>query len=201
MVLEQLPEGTDRHFLGFVESCYIKSLRSIGHRLVNTHEGGWGGSGGPHSAESIAKMKAVWTPAARERARQQRIGVPLSESWSRAIGESRKKAWSNTTREERQAHADRVSAARSGVPGHSQTEETRKKIGVTLTGRVMSAEWRGKNAASQQGKKQSSETKAKRSAALKATWAKRIAAGYTVSEEVRAKIRATKLAIDRAGRD
>ncbi len=195
MVLEELAEGTSRKFCGFVETCYIKSLRGIGHKLTNTHAGGWGGSGGPHTAASIAKMKAIWTPVARERARQQRIGVPLSESWSRAIREARKKAWSKATPEERQAHADRARIARAGVPGHTQTEGTREKIKATLMGRAMSKEWREKNAAAQRGKKQSDATRAKRSAALKLTWAKRIAAGYVVSVETRERIRATKLAV------
>jgi hypothetical protein len=42
LILEELPEGCDREFLGFVESCYIKSLREIGHKLTNGTDGGEG---------------------------------------------------------------------------------------------------------------------------------------------------------------
>src|SRR5580765_1735187 len=189
VILEQLSEGTTRHFLGFVESCYVKSLRAIGHRLTNENDGGWGGSNGPHSPEALAAMRARWTPELRaqngEAARARKTGKtyphkvrstkgrPLSEENRLGIGASRKAAWDNATQEERDRHAAKVSAAMKEIPGHSQTEETRQKISASLTGRVMSEEWRAKNAAAQTGKKQSDETKAKRGLALKAAWARR----------------------------
>lgn len=45
IVLEFLPNGS-RSLLGFVEKCYIKSLREIGHGLLNVTAGGEGGDTG-----------------------------------------------------------------------------------------------------------------------------------------------------------
>lgn len=194
MILEQLRKDTGRAFLGFVESCYIKSLRSIGHRLTNENDGGWGGSNGPHTSGSHAKMKAAWTPEIKARvgasvssrqigtklsketrAKQSasHTGRPFSESHRESLRLSRKAAWDIATAEKRAIHALRVSNAMISKPGHPRSEETRSKISKALTGCVMSEEWRAKNAAAQTGKKQSEETKAKRSASLKAAWAAR----------------------------
>lgn len=189
MILEQLFESTGRKFLGFVESCYVKSLRSIGHQLTNENDGGWGGSNGPHSEEVRAKMRAGWTVDGRARvgaaAKARNTGAKypyvgritkgrqLSEKNRFSIGISRKRAWDNATPEERATHAANISAGKTGQPGHPQTNETREKISATLTGRVMSPEWCAKNAAAQTGKKQSDETRAKRSRALRAAWARR----------------------------
>jgi len=54
LLLEELSENSSRWLLGFVEKCYIKSLREIGHRLTNVAEGGEGGNVGDytHSEES-----------------------------------------------------------------------------------------------------------------------------------------------------
>lgn len=193
MTLEQLPIGTSRSFLGFVESCYIKSLRKIGHRLTNANDGGWGGSNGPHSEESKSRMKIGWTSEVRKRvgiASRKRelgkkasdetrkrqsaahLGKALSEKARIRIGEARKRAWDGASEEARQQHSQKVSLA---VQGHShpQTEETRAKISVKLAGRTMSQEWREKNALAQRGKKASEETRVKMSEAHKAIWAAR----------------------------
>jgi len=58
MILEELPVGADMKFVGFVESCYVKSLRSIGHKLTNENDGGWGGSNGPHTLAYNAELTA-----------------------------------------------------------------------------------------------------------------------------------------------
>lgn len=70
LILEELPEDTTRKFLGFVEKCYIRSLREIGHRLTNVAEGGDGGNTGPPTPETLAKIYASWTP--EKRAKQSR---------------------------------------------------------------------------------------------------------------------------------
>lgn len=58
IVLEQLAVGASANFLGFVERCYIASLRSIGHRLTNVADGGNGGNLGPEAnrKNSLAKI-------------------------------------------------------------------------------------------------------------------------------------------------
>lgn len=200
MILEQLREGTGRKFLGFVESCYIKSLRQIGHRLTNENDGGWGGSNGPHSEETRAKMRAGWTPETRARvgaaAKERNTGTKLSE-WTRAkqskahqglvhseetrldIGAARRTAWDNATLEERAAHAANVSAAKTGT---TATDQTKEILSIAQTaawarrlaeGYTVSDQHRARNSAAQLGRKQSEETKAKRSASLKAAWARR----------------------------
>jgi hypothetical protein len=194
MILEQLREKTGRAFLGFVESCYIKSLREIGHSLTNENDGGWGGSNGPHTPEAVARMKAGWTSEIRARvgkaSRERLLGKPrplasrkkqsltrmgrrLSDENRFAIGASRKAAWDKATLEEKERHSVAVSQAMKSIPGHVQTEETRVRISMALTGRVMSEEWRAKNAAAQRGKKASPETRAKQSTSQKAAWARR----------------------------
>lgn len=42
LVLEELSPGVSKKLLGFVESCYIRSLGEIGHRLTNSTAGGEG---------------------------------------------------------------------------------------------------------------------------------------------------------------
>lgn len=189
LILEQLPNCSGREFLGFVESCYIESLRSIGHRLTNENDGGWGGSNGPHTSKTIAKMKAGWTPEIRARVgaasrdrmlgkklsdetrakqRASHLGRPLSEQNRAGIGAARKAAWDNATSEQRAAHAAKVSATRKG-----------KGVGNKNAVGPWSDERRAIASAAQKGNtntlgfKQSPETRAKRSAALKDAWARR----------------------------
>ena len=59
LILEELREDTSRKFLGFVEKCYIKSLRAIGHDLINIAEGGDGGKMGEMSPEGRARNAAA----------------------------------------------------------------------------------------------------------------------------------------------
>ena len=167
MILEQLSEGTGRKFCGFVESCYIKSLRQIGHKLTNENDGGWGGSNGPHTEETRAKMKAGWTPEVRARVgaaakerntgrkhteeelvrmRNSHTGLVQSVETRAKRGKSRKAAWDNATPEERAAHAENVSRGRIGIVD-------------------------------------SEETKAKKSASAKAAWARRKAAKLPAGED------------------
>ena len=42
LVLEELPEGASRSFVGQIETMYIDSLKRIGHRLTNITSGGDG---------------------------------------------------------------------------------------------------------------------------------------------------------------
>ena len=62
LILEELSEGVSRKLLGFVESCYIRSLREIGHNLTNGTNGGDGGAtftGRKHSVETRVLMSAA----------------------------------------------------------------------------------------------------------------------------------------------
>lgn len=59
--LEELEPHTSRKFLGFVEQCYIASLRKIGHNLTNVHEGGLGGNTGAHTPEVRALISRTHT--------------------------------------------------------------------------------------------------------------------------------------------
>ncbi len=193
-ILETLNETTGRAFLGFVESCYIKSLRAIGHQLTNANDGGWGGSNGPHTPEARLKMKLGWTPevraisGAKSRKRfsgkqrsvesrlkqsETRTGMKFSDEHRANLQAARKAAWDQATPEQRAHHAAKTSAAKMGVAGHVQTEETKNKIRAKLIGRVQSNEWREKNAVAQRGKRASDDTRAKQSAAHKAAWARR----------------------------
>lgn len=189
MILEQLNEGIGRKFLGFVETCYIRSLREIGHRLTNENDGGWGGSNGPHTSETIAKMKAGWTPEVRakvgEASRERLLGKSRSmesrEKQSKTItgrrfsvehraniSAARKALWDNATVQERTSHAESVSNAMKG-----------RGIG----NRNASVPWPDERRAAHSdsfkgnqnnlGNKASDETCAKQSAAARAAWAKR----------------------------
>ncbi len=194
MILEQMPVGTSKTFLGFIEASYIKSLREIGHKLTNIAPGGIGGSNGPHTPKSRAAMRAGWTDdvrkrvgiasrqralgrprseASRKKQSEARLGQPLSEINKQGIRRGRKAAWDAATPEERALHARNTGLAMQRIPGHVQTDQTRQKISKALAGRVMSEEWREKNAAAQRGKKASDETRARQSASAKAAWAKR----------------------------
>lgn len=168
-ILETLAEGTDRHFLGFVESCYIKSLREIGHKLTNENDGGWGGSNGPHKPESMEKMKAGWTPEVRARvgeiSRQRQTGFVHSL-------ESRKK------------HSETV----KGRPKSDETKEAMAtaRRAAWKSGIYDSPEYREKLRLGQLGRIHSDECRKKQSLSEKEAWARKIANGYKVSDEHRA---------------
>lgn len=57
MILEELSETASYNFTGFVERCYIKSLREIGHLLTNVADGGNGGDLGPEVNLRISNTK------------------------------------------------------------------------------------------------------------------------------------------------
>lgn len=66
LILQELPAASPRSFVGFVERCYIDSLRKIGHDLTNVSEGGWGGDTGRlQSPEERKKMSEFQTGRTR----------------------------------------------------------------------------------------------------------------------------------------
>lgn len=129
LLLETLPAGTTTSLLGFVESCYIKSLREIGHRLTNASDGGVGRTG-PLSMNARANMVVAahirWqNPGEREKARQGSLG----------------KIPTGSTREKLRV-ARLVYVALPGV---------RESIGSASRGRVQSVEARLKRSSSMLG--------------------------------------------------
>jgi len=128
LVLEELPEGTTRHFLGFVEQCYIKALRQIGHHLTNVHEGGWGGS---------TTLGKKWTDEEKQRMRVIFKGRPLSEKHKAAL----RHPWSEARRTAHKSHnkgrpwpaarrAARETPWNKGMSGGSLSVEQRQKLSV-----------------------------------------------------------------------
>jgi NUMOD3 motif len=163
LILEQLAEGASTKLLGFVESCYITSLRDMGHRLTNVAAGGEGGTTLSGEARS-AISKKMWDSRpdlhreARERARvlnaQGRIGFKEGVlTWKgRHHSNETKEAIScaniaHWTPEERElasvrtlehdaAHPERrlkIKAARAAQVMLPRSEKTRRKIGESWT--------------------------------------------------------------------
>jgi len=113
-------EGTAREFLGFVEKCYIKSLREIGHDLINVAEGGDGGKLGELTPEGRARKIAAL------------IGNTHTRGTKRSI-ESRKQQ-SESARRYFAEHPE--ASARSGASrlGIKQSDETCAKKSAALIG-------------------------------------------------------------------
>ena len=214
LILEELSEGTTRNFCGFVESCYIKSLREIGHKLTNENDGGWGGSNGPHSPETRVVMRERWTPERRvaqaERSRIQSTGVVRTEASRKKQSASSRGAVRSEETKTSQSIARKAAWERGAYNTeeyHKSLSDGRKGKGVgnkNAEGTVWSSESRAQQSASQKGNqnslgfKRSDETRARQSASAKAAWAKRIAEGYVRSPEHCANISKAKLAASAA---
>lgn len=142
LILEEMSDSTSREFLGFVESCYIKSLREVGYNLTNVSSGGDGGSNGPHPPEIRAKIsaatKAGQTPEAR------------------AKMSAAKKAYFQDP-ENRKKRSEQAKAA--------STAEVRAKIGAAGLGRRHSDETKARMSAAHIGLVRSEEHCANLSAA------------------------------------
>jgi hypothetical protein len=97
--------GISRELLLFVESCYIRSLRAIGHDLTNTTDGGVGGNTEIYltDAEKAAKT-AKW----RQTNVIQNMKIASAKRWSNPdehtkLGEAVKEGHARMSPE---AHAD-----------------------------------------------------------------------------------------------
>ena len=147
-----------------LERGLIKCLRRSGVKLVNHTDGGEGWSGGVHSDEARAKMKAkatgrVMPPEAVEKMRQALVGR------SRSSDSVAKMIATNTgTKRSPEARAKMSAAAK--VRGILQT--TLDAAHAAQIGRKASKETRAKMSASRRGRVDSDETRAKKSAAAKA---------------------------------
>lgn len=189
LILEQLSEA-DRTFLGFVESCYIRSLRQIGHQLTNENDGGWGGSNGPHSEEARQRMRAAWTPELRARngmiARARNTGTKLSDETrakQRAVWTVERRAEVGAALKARNTGSKRSEETKTKISakliGTTKSEVSKDRMRIAHLGKKFSDETKAKMSASRMGNtnalgfKQSDDTKAKRSASLKAAWARR----------------------------
>lgn len=147
--LEILNSFTSRKFAVFVESCYIKSLRSIGHRLTNVTDGGIGGMDGPASPEFKAKVGAItrrlWQdPNYRAKMKIARTGLKRSE-----------KSCSNMSKAQK---------------GRFVSEETKNKIAQTLTGRKATVETRIKQSIGISTSKRSTAARTRASLKQKEVW-------------------------------
>ena len=139
LVLKELPDGARRGFVGFVEKCYIKSLREIGHRLTNVTEGGDGGAGNVHPPEVRALISAaakgrVVTDDVRSRTRATLMGHAVSDETRARQSAAKRRYFENP-----ENRLKRSESARAAT-----TDETRAKISASGMGRVVSPETRAK---------------------------------------------------------
>lgn len=133
-------------------------------------------------AESIAKMKATWTPEKRQRVSEVRSGKPLSDEHKAKLKEARAKRTIREHEERLRKIASgeiiippkqppkkrgpvpgtrkltdeqklKISLAHRGKKGHSISPETREKLRIANTGRVVTDETRKKISDSQKGRK------------------------------------------------
>ena len=167
LVLEELREGASRQLLGFVEKCYIKSLREIGHRLTNVAEGGDGGNTGPQTPEALAKIRASWT--SEKRAKQSRAKTGNKNCVGRVCSPE-------TREKQRIAH---LGQRRFGRPF---SLESRAKSSASQKGVIRSAESRAKQSASARGAKRTPGQCETIRAAVIASWVRRKAAAATPIE-------------------
>lgn len=185
IILEQCSDNISRELLGYVEKCYIKSLREIGHRLTNMTEGG-DGFRGSHTEETKKKMSTSRIGMkASEEARQSmraaqkiigaaRVGTKLSE-------ETKAKMSASAVGMLGQKHSEEAKAKMSAVKlGKKVSQETRIKLSAVSKGLKRSEETKAKMSASQLGRVQSEETKSK----IKEARAKQV-----FSEDAKAKMR------------
>jgi hypothetical protein len=146
LVLEELHEGCSRPLLGFVEQCYIHSLRTFGHRLTNLARGGLGGA---HSPEVYVQREANRTPtqlAAREAAMSaawtaERKATHVTRHTGKIISKEHRAAVSNAwtpERREEQARRNRIQV--QALVGTHWTEERRAQIQATWDAKRKRAE-------------------------------------------------------------
>jgi hypothetical protein len=167
LVLEELSETSSRRFVGLIERMYIDSLRRIGHKLTNTHEGGYGGDPGD-----------VYTPELRAKIGARHKGFRHSEETKALLRAQQLQVWLNPAH---RAKASEISKAQ-------MTPERRAEQSTTLKGRpgrVISLEEKEKLRALYKGRELPAEQRAKISESLKGNTS---AKGAVRSPELRARI-------------
>ena len=164
LILEELPKDSSLTFVGFVESCYIKSLKEIGHRLTNLTDGG----------DGVVNP----SPEVREQMSRSAKARPAFSLETRAKMSASKMGHVVT-----QAHREKL---RKTLTGQKHPAERVEKNRVSHLGQTQTAEHRAKNSAANRGRILTPETRAKMSAA----WAYRA----PITDETRAKQRVANLA-------
>lgn len=136
ITLEQLSDSCLPAFLGFVESCYIASLRAIGHRLTNKTDGGEGTLGLRWSDEAKAGMSVVatqrsadpeWRAGVSARAKKRYEDPEFCQEFSEAMSAS-------YTPELRQRRSDDAKGNQNFL-GKTHSTETRAAIGSAVSQR------------------------------------------------------------------
>lgn len=154
LILEELPEGAARTFVGNIEKMYILSLREIGHKLTNIAKGGDGGDTGPMSEEtrkaiSDAACGRDWSEKSRERLSNTLLGHKVTESARADMRRARQKYFSDP--ENRKKQSDLLKEVHAANPelgraisafhtGRKHTQETKEAIGNTLRGHKQTKE-------------------------------------------------------------
>lgn len=144
LVLEELPAGSRRRFVGAIETMYIASLKAIGHDLTNATDGGDGFVGGKHRPESRARLAATW-------ARKKAEGYTRSSEHCQAISDGKKGVPLGPKSAEalatqvvfqvgHEVSAETRKRLSESALGHSVSQETREQLSAALKGRPLSAE-------------------------------------------------------------
>lgn len=139
LILEQLPADCRRSLVGFVETCYIDSLRRLGHKLTNVASGGDGGNTNGHTPEVCAKIAAAGrlrkvSEDQKAKIRASLMGHSVSVETRQKQSEAKRKYFSDP--------ANRLKRSQNAKA--SVTKETREKISASGLGRIVTAETRQK---------------------------------------------------------
>jgi hypothetical protein len=193
LILEELQPSTTREFVGFVEKCYIKSLREIGHRLTNSTDGGEGVLN-PSVENRAAK-------SARSKGNKYALGYVQTEEQKKRRGRSIAKYWAEhpgecvVSKERREKIAKTLTGykhtpeacANMGASriGSKRSDEAKKHMSDAQKGHEVSQSARAKLAMANLGKVHSAETCRKRSISV-------MAAKGTIEARLSASIKQTE---------
>jgi hypothetical protein len=169
-----------------------ESIKKMQETVAEKKANGWinPNIGRKMPEETVAKMKAIWTPEKRQRVSELRSGVRLSDEHKAKLKEARTKRTARE-REERQRKIDsgeiiippkqppkkrgpvpgtrkltdeqklKISVAHRGKKGHPISDATKEKLRQANTGRIVTEETRKKLSEGQKGRKLSEEHVAK----------------------------------------
>lgn len=185
VVIEELAEGTSQSFLGFVESCYIKSLIEIGHRLTNLTPGGDGGAtrtGHKNTDEHNARVSQsllghTVSIETRKVMRNKKLGKELSQFHRQHISDSlagKERPYLIGNRNASGKRTDKTcNNISEALRGRELSESHKQHVSEGLVGIIRSDKTRALMSAWQKGKPKSEAHRAALRAALRAAWVKR----------------------------